>query len=166
MYCVKCKKNTKTLNQSEHVTKNNRHILKGQCVVCGNTKSSFVSNKKSGGFVNTLLNSGVLPEMHLPGYNYAGPGTKLKDRLLKGDKPINKLDAAAQKHDMVYAIFKDKKDRHVADKVLEEEANKIKNDPNSKLQEKAGAFVVENVMKGKQKLGLGKKNLAGHNLLT
>jgi hypothetical protein len=104
--------------------------------------------------------------MHLPGYNYAGPFTKLEDRLLKGDKPINKLDTAAQKHDMAYAIFKDKKDRHVADKVLEEEANKIKNDPNSKLQEKAGAFVVENVMKGKQKLGLGKKNLAGHNLLT
>ena len=80
MYCVKYKKKTETLNQSEHVTKNNRQLLKGQCVVCGITKSSFVSNKKSGGFVNTLLNSGVLPEIHLPGYNFAGPGTKLKSR--------------------------------------------------------------------------------------
>jgi hypothetical protein len=71
--------------------------------------------------------------MHLPGYNYAGPGTKLKSRLLKGDKPINKLDAVAQKHDMAYAIFKDKKDRHVADKVLEQEANQIKNDPNTNI---------------------------------
>ena len=131
--------------------------------MCEITKSSFVSSKKFGGFVNKILNSGVLPEIHIPGYNFAGPGTKLKSRLLK---PINKLDAAAQKHDMAYAIFKDKKDRHVADKVLEEEANKIKNDPNSKLQEKAGAFVVENVMKGKQKLGLGKKKFAGPNLLT
>ena len=124
--------------------------------MCRITKSSFVSSKKSGGFVNTILNSGVLPEMHIPGYNFAGPGTKLKSRLLKGDKPINKLDAAAQKHDMAY-IFKDKKDIHIADKVLEQEANQIKNDPNSNISEKASAFMVENVMKGKQKLGLGKK---------
>ena len=156
MYCFKCRQKTETLNPKEHLTKNNRQLLKGQCVVCGITKSSFVSNKKSGGFVNTILNSGVLPEMHLPGYNYTLLVTKLKSRLLKGDKPINKLDAAAQKHDMAYAIFKDKKDRHVADKVLEQEANQIKNDPNSNISEKASAFMVENVMKGKQKLGLGK----------
>ena len=55
-----------------------------------------------------------------------------------------------------YAIFKDKKDRHVADKVLEQEAKQIKNDPNTDISEKASAFVVETVMKGKQKLGLGK----------
>ena len=75
MYCFKCRQKTETLNPKEHLTKNNRQLLKGQCVVCGITKSSFVSNKKSGGFVNTILNSGVLPEMHLPGYNYAGPVT-------------------------------------------------------------------------------------------
>ena len=88
MYCVKCRQKTETLNPKEHLTKNNRQILKCQCEVCGITKYSFVSkeksfdfspNKKSGGFVNTLLNSGMLPEMHLPGgYNYLGPGTKLK----------------------------------------------------------------------------------------
>ena len=76
----------------------------------------------------------------------------LSQDFLKGDKPINKLDAAAQKHDMAYAIFKDKKVRNEADKVLEQEPNQIKNDPNTNISEKASAFMVENVMKGKQKL--------------
>ena len=59
MYYVKCRQKTETLNPKEHLTRYNRQILKGQCVVCGITKS--------GGFANTILNSGVLPEMHIPG---------------------------------------------------------------------------------------------------
>jgi len=35
---------------------------------------------KTGGDLNSLLNSGKLPEMHLPGHNFTGPGTKLKER--------------------------------------------------------------------------------------
>ena len=91
MYCVKCRQITETFNPKEYITKNNRDFLKGQCVVCGIIKSSFI--KKSGRFVNTIHDSGMLPEMHLRGYNYARPGTNLKSRHLKGDKPINRLDA-------------------------------------------------------------------------
>jgi hypothetical protein len=36
-------------------------------------------------------------------YNFAGPGTHLKERLARGDRPINALDAAAMRHDMDYA---------------------------------------------------------------
>jgi hypothetical protein len=46
-------------------------------------------------FFNTLLNklSSVMPELHLPDYNYCGPFTILDKRLARVNKPINKLDA-------------------------------------------------------------------------
>ncbi len=77
LYCVTCKKQTKTKNIAKKKTKNNRLILVGTCITCGKNKSSFISIHGKG-VVNDLLNSGILPEMHLPGHNYTGPGTKLK----------------------------------------------------------------------------------------
>ena len=46
------------------------------------TKTPFVKKGVAGGsFLNTLVNK--LPfEMHLPGRNFTGPGTKLYKRLL------------------------------------------------------------------------------------
>ena len=41
MYCVKCKRNTDTLNLHHAVSKNNRNMLKGTCSVCGTTKNRF-----------------------------------------------------------------------------------------------------------------------------
>ncbi len=35
--------------------------------------------------------------------NYCGPGTNLKERLARGDKPVNKLDAICLRHDQAYA---------------------------------------------------------------
>jgi hypothetical protein len=72
--------------------------------------------------LNSLLNSGKLPELHLPGHNFTGPGTKLRERLLRGDVPVKDLDKSARFHDMIYAIFKDTKDRHIFDKKLQDEA--------------------------------------------
>ncbi len=164
MYCVTCKKQTKTKNISKKKTKNNRLILVGTCTTCGKNKSSFISIHGKGmdfvptrqglGFVNDLLNSGVLPEMHLPGHNYTGPGTKLKKRMLRGDKPVNKLDEKAMYHDMAYSIFKDKKDRHVFDKKLQDEAMKIMKESES-VKEKLEAGLVGGIMAGKRKMGLG-----------
>jgi hypothetical protein len=56
--------------------------------------------KIGSGVLNTLINklSNVMPEMHIPGYNYCGPFTKLNKRLARGDAPVNKLDAGCQKH--------------------------------------------------------------------
>ncbi len=153
MYCVTCKKQTKTKNISKKKTKNNRLILVGKCEICGKNKSSFISIRGKG-FVNDLLNSGILPEMHLPGHNYTGPGTKLKKRMLRGDKPVNKLDEKAMYHDMAYSIFKDKKDRHVFDKKLQDEAMKIMKESES-VKEKLEAGLVGGIMAGKRKMGLG-----------
>jgi len=51
--------------------------------------------KSCSGVLNALLNklSNVMPELHLPGYNYCEPLTKLDKRLARGDEPVNKLDA-------------------------------------------------------------------------
>ena len=46
--------------------------------------------------------------MHLPGHNFTGPGTKLKQRLnpdltpKKWSKPVNRVDKAAYHHDICY----------------------------------------------------------------
>ena len=42
-------------------------------------------------------------EFHWPGYQYMGPGTKLKKRLARGDPGINRLDKIAKQHDIDYA---------------------------------------------------------------
>ena len=82
MYCVKCKKHTKTINQLTFTSKNGHHMLKGVCSICGKTTTQFV--KTSSGLFNTLVNK--LPfEFHLPGHNFTGPGTRLDRRLNPDD---------------------------------------------------------------------------------
>lgn len=52
-----------------------------------------------GGLVDSILTK--LPvELHIPGYQYCGPGTKLQKRLTRGDPGINPLDAACKEHDI------------------------------------------------------------------
>ena len=100
MYCVKCKRNTDTQDLHHAVSKNNRNMLKGTCSVCGTTKNQFVSLKKAeevttGGDLTNTINRFTskikLPwakfpgEMHVPGMNFAGPGTNLDKRLTSTD---------------------------------------------------------------------------------
>ena len=107
MYCVKCKKRTETSNERITMTKNNKHIKQGVCVVCGTTKTQFIKTPTGGSLLNKAINN--LPfEMHLPGNNFTGPGTKLNKRLnpdltpKKWSKPINRIDKAAYHHDLCY----------------------------------------------------------------
>ena len=48
--------------------------------------------KKGSGLINSLIDNMPI-EAHLPGMQYAGPGTNLDLKLLQGVKPSNKLDA-------------------------------------------------------------------------
>jgi Phospholipase A2-like domain len=113
--------------------------------------------KKHGcGFLNSVINK--LPfELHLPGgYNYCGPGTRLKERLSRGDKGINPLDNACKEHDIAYATYpNDLKMRHEADKLLEDKAWERVNAPGANIAEKAAAWAVTNAIKGKRKMGMG-----------
>ena len=95
MYCVRCKKQTGTTNEQFTTSKNNRRMKRGTCVVCGTAKIQFVKSSKGGSILNKMINS--LPvEVHLPGHNFTGPGTKLNKRLnedltpKKWSKPINR----------------------------------------------------------------------------
>ena len=55
--------------------------------------------------VNSVINK--LPfELHIPGYNFCGPGTKLEKRLAREDLGINQLDEACRTHDISYSEHK------------------------------------------------------------
>lgn len=124
-------------------------------------------NKQGSGLLSTIasvpgaiLNRTIdaLPvELHIPGYQYCGPGTKLATRLARGDPGINKLDAACKQHDIAYATFSDSTNRAQADKVLAERAWQRVKSPNASLGEKATAWAVTNLMKLKSKFGGGMK---------
>ena len=108
------------------------------------------------GLINDFINK-IPFELHWPGYNYLGPGTKLDERLKRGDKPINKLDEAAKEHDIFYKNNKDTNSRNKADEVLEYKAWDRVLDPNANFGEKTAAYVTTNAMKLKRHLGMGLK---------
>lgn len=106
--------------------------------------------------MNTIINK--LPiELHLPGYQYCGPGTKLEKRLARGDQGVDDLDKACKEHDISYSQYQDKTNRHNADKVLVEKAWQRVKSKDSNLRERTNAFLVTNIMKAKLKLGMGAK---------
>lgn len=106
------------------------------------------------GLVNTLINK--LPfEVHLPGYQYCGPGTKLSKRLARGDLGVNPLDRACKEHDIAYSKSKDTSVRNQADTQLAEKAWQRVKSKDSKLGERINAWFVTNAMKAKAKLGMG-----------
>jgi hypothetical protein len=79
------------------------------------------STNKGSGLINSVINK--LPfELHLPGYQYCGPGTNLKKRLARGDKGINLLDSACKEHDIAYDRSNSIADRNEADHILENRA--------------------------------------------
>ena len=154
MYCVKCREKTETKDTQEVISKNNRNMLKGICVVCGTNKSQF----KGKGIINKAINN--LPfEMHLPGYNFAGPGTNLVKRLNPDltpkafSKPINRVDEAAMNHDICYLKNKDTKTRNnICDKKMLEDLKIL----NPSIRERIDKSIVANIIKAKMAFGMGK----------
>lgn len=121
-----------------------------------NSKRSGV--KRGRGLLNTLIDK--LPmEVHLPGYQYCGPGTKLDERLARGDKGVNKLDGFC-KNDIAYATHKNSKERYVADKKLGAEAFRRVFSKDASMGERAASLLVSAAMKAKtglSKIGGGIK---------
>lgn len=108
----------------------------------------------------TIVNKAVdiLPvELHLPGYQYCGPGTDLKKRLARGDPGINRLDRACKQHDIAYSQNSDTASRAKADRDLAERAWSVATSPEAGLAERAAAVAVTNIMKAKAKFGGGAK---------
>lgn len=109
------------------------------------------------GLVNRIINK--LPvELHIPGYQYCGPGTKLSKRLARGDPGINPLDAACKEHDIAYSQNRDNiTARNAADQVLADKAWNRVLARDASIGEKAAAWGVTNTMKAKARLGMGLK---------
>lgn len=123
-------------------------------LIPSNTISHKSYKKKGRGIVNTLINK--LPfELHVPGYQFCGPGTKLEKRLARGDTGINLLDQACKEHDIAYANKKDIKGRHEADEILARKAFERFKAKDSSFGEKTAALGITGAMKLKRKLGMG-----------
>ena len=106
--------------------------------------------------LNWIINH--LPfELHLPGYNYCGPGTKLIKRLTRGDKGVNKLDEYCKQHDIAYHKSSNLKDRHKADLVLLNMAKERALALDASVGEKLAARLVSSAMSTKIKTGFGLK---------
>ncbi|KAL4143971.1 hypothetical protein QTP88_006216 [Uroleucon formosanum] len=112
------------------------------------------NNNKGSGLINSVINH--LPvELHLPGYRFAGPGTKLKERLARGERGINRLDELARAHDIAYDESNSLSDRHRADEILENQAWEVFKSKNTGIKEKAASWLVTTAMKVKRKMGAG-----------
>lgn len=99
-------------------------------------------------------------ELHVPSYQYCGPGTNLKKRLARGDPGINPLDVACKAHDIAYSEQKESNERSKADEILQKEALKRAFSKDASLGEKVTALGVAAAMKAKRTLtgkGLSKK---------
>lgn len=124
------------------------------------------SHHRGSGLLNTITNTAsrvinktidLLPvEIHLPGYQYCGPGTNLNIRLARGDPGINKLDSYCKEHDIAYSQNSDNKYRAEADRKLAEQAWERVRASDSSIGERAASWAITNIMKAKSKLGGGR----------
>lgn len=119
------------------------------------SKKKQKRSKRGKGLLNKIINN--LPfELHLPNYNFAGPGTNLTKRLARGDHGINPLDEFCKEHDIAYAKNPDNiSARNEADKILASKASTRILAKDAKLGERAAAALVTSAMKIKSKLGMG-----------
>ena len=117
------------------------------------------------GLLNRMINA--LPfELHIPGYQFCGPGTHLEKRLARGDQGINPLDTACREHDIAYSRSNNLDKRHAADKVLATKALGRVIARDSALKEKAAAAVIWAAMKAKTKIGMGMKKTSMKKKMT
>ena len=158
MRCLKCRRVTETENITTTSKKwwtyeawSMHHMPK--------TKTQFIKRVADGGsFLNTLVNK--LPfEMHLPGHNFTGPGTKLY-KILNPDGtpkewsiPINRVDSAAYHQDVCYSKHDDTKTMNeVCDKTMLNELNGI---VDQTLRKRIDKSIVRKLINAKVKVGLG-----------
>lgn len=112
------------------------------------------------GFLNTAIDK--LPfEVHIPGYRFCGPGTRLQKRLARGEAGINPLDEACKQHDIAYDRYSDSENRHRADQILAQEAFGRARSGSTPLGERLAALGVGAAMKAKVKLGMGRRRKLG-----
>ena len=53
-YCLKCKKDTESVNPRVSATGNGRTMILSKCATCGSKKSTFIKNQEAKGLLSTL----------------------------------------------------------------------------------------------------------------
>ena len=53
-YCLKCKKNTESINPKVSKTSNGKTIILSKCAVCDNKKSKFIKEQQAKGLLSNL----------------------------------------------------------------------------------------------------------------
>src|SRR5271156_4862975 len=99
-------------------------------------------------------------EMHLPGYNFAGPFTQLEKRLDENDNPlpnsipINKIDKISLLHDFMYRDYPSAKGRQVADQIMLNDLDAL-DDNDLTTREKIDRRVVRPLIAARKFVGFG-----------
>ena len=52
--CLKCKKNTESINRRVSATSNGRTMILSKCVICGSKKSKFIKKPEAKGLLSSL----------------------------------------------------------------------------------------------------------------
>ena len=53
-YCLKCKKNTESINPNVSKINNGRTMLLSNCAICNSKKSRFIKNQEAKGLLSNL----------------------------------------------------------------------------------------------------------------
>ena len=97
-------------------------------------------------------------EMHLPGHNFTGPGTRLDYRLNNDGSwknwrtPVDRVDLAAYHHDIEYAKHDGTANRNIAD---EAKIRELDSTENPTMRERAERAIVKPIISATAKYGIG-----------
>ena len=53
-YCLKCKKNTESIDSNVSATSNGRTMILSKCAICGSKKSKFIKNQEANRLLSNL----------------------------------------------------------------------------------------------------------------
>ena len=53
-YCLKCKKNTESINPKVSKTTNGKTMILSKCTICGSEKSKFIREQQAKGLLSNL----------------------------------------------------------------------------------------------------------------
>ena len=53
-YCLKCKKNTESINPKVSKTSNGKTMVLSKCAICGSKKSKFIKEQQAKGLLSNL----------------------------------------------------------------------------------------------------------------
>ena len=53
-YCLKCKKNTESINPKVSKTTNSKMVILSKSTICGNKKSKFIKEQQAKGLLSNL----------------------------------------------------------------------------------------------------------------